>query len=42
MPWTAIWRIWRAWRWGVTPPEELRWLLALVGDGHSLHLYLRL
>ena len=36
-----LWRIWRAWH-SATPPQELQWLLALVGDGHSLHLYLRL
>jgi hypothetical protein len=40
VPWTRLWRIWRAWH-SATPPQELRWLLDLVGDGYSLHLYLR-
>jgi hypothetical protein len=41
VPWSRLWRIWRAWH-SATPPPDLQWLFDLVGDGYALHLYLRL
>jgi hypothetical protein len=40
VPWSSLWRIWRAWYSAPSPPE-LQWLLDLVGAGYSLYLYLR-
>ena len=40
MPWTSLWRIWRAWS-RFTPPPELQQLLDHLADGYSLYLYLR-
>ncbi|MDP9842346.1 hypothetical protein J2853_001557 [Streptosporangium lutulentum] len=40
-PWIRLQRYWRAWS-NAPPPPELQHLLAAVGAGHALNLYVRI